>query len=110
MSLDVSATVTVVGTSLSIARASPLVFLPHGRIARAKPPAAQPQPPVIWMSMYKTRRLLSVDLRWADSQQRGPPSGSTQNQRWRWASNHEIVDELVRPLTVFVTIHSRESY
>ena len=47
MSLDVSATVTVVGTSLSIARASPLVFLPHGRVARVKPPAAQPQPPVI---------------------------------------------------------------
>ena len=63
-----------------------------------------------WMSHYRSKHLPCVDLRWADSSKRGPESGSTTNQMWRQASNQEIVDDLVRPPTVFVTMHSRALY
>ena len=62
-----------------------------------------------WMSNNKSKHLPDVNLRWADSSKRGPAS-STMNQMWRQASNQEIVDDLVRPPTVFVTMHSRALY
>ena len=63
-----------------------------------------------WMSNNKSKHLQGVDLRWADRSKRGAKSGSTQNKRWRHVSNQEIVDDLVRPPTVFVTMHSRALY
>ena len=63
-----------------------------------------------WMSHNKSKHLPDVDLRWADSSKRGPESGSTQNLMWKQASPQEIVDDLVRPPTVFVTMHSRALY
>ena len=63
-----------------------------------------------WMSDNKSKHLPGVDLRWADSSKCGAKSGSTQNQRWRHVSDRQIVDDLVRPPTVFVTMHSRALY
>ena len=63
-----------------------------------------------WMSDNKSKHLPGVDLRWADSSKCGVKSGSTKNQRWRHVSNRQIVNELVRPPTAFVTMHWHALY
>ena len=63
-----------------------------------------------WMSDNKSKHLPDVDLCWADSSKCGAKSGSTKNQRWRHVSNRQIVEELVRPPTAFVTMHWHALY
>ena len=63
-----------------------------------------------WMSHNKSKHLPGVELRWADSSKGGAKSGSTQNKRWKHLSIQEIVDDLVRPPTAFVTMHWHALY